>query len=440
MTRLLRALVALGIASIAALWAVPVMAAAAVTLIPNPALPGGPLTVQGTGFSPTTTVRLFWNGAYGTAAETVMVTSDDTGAFTETTTVPAAAPFTLSVCDVPFPGDCNDSLSKVIVADVTAPGPTPFPTPPPSPPVTPPPSPEATPPPPVATPTPTAAPTATAQPTPTAHPTARPAPARTPTPTATPAPTPTPQSTPDPTPSETSPPQASIATPPLAPPSSPPPAAPLSYDPAAHVPAIVNLQVTAFALLSIVGTGGLAGAGMALRPAAAGGRRSGSIASGKVKHARYTGSAGAVGDRSRTWRWPGTPLLDGLSLALPARVAPRSPLLARLLVDGAHLRAMLGSLSMLAPATGVVLGALALHDTGAHALPPQLPLLAAICALSVVDAMAGIVAAVVFGGGVVLTGGLATADDLRVLLGLGGLWFAAPLIASAARPLRRPPG
>jgi hypothetical protein len=207
------------------------------------------------------------------------------------------------------------------------------------------------------------------------------------------------------------------------------------------VPAIVNLQVTAFALLSIVGTGGLAGAGMALRPDGAGaGRRSGSIASGKVKHARYTGSAGAVGDRSRTWRWPGTPLLDGLSLALPARVAPQSPLLARLLVDGAHLRAMLGSLSMLAPAAGVVLGALALHDTGAHALPPQLPLLAAICALSVVDAMAGIVAAVVFGGGVVLTGGLATADDLRVLLGLGGLWFAAPLIASAARPLRRPPG
>jgi hypothetical protein len=54
--------------------------------------------------------------------------------------------------------------------------------------------------------------------------------------------------------------------------------------------------------------------------------------------------------------------------------------------------------------------------------------------------MAGVAAAVVFGAGVVLSGGLATADDLRVLLGLGGLWFAAPLIASAARPLRRPPG
>jgi hypothetical protein len=427
MKRLLRALLAMAITGVAAAWVLPVTAAAAaVTLTPSPAVAGGPLTVQGTGFSAATTIRLFWNGAYGTDAETVMVMSDGTGAFTETTTVPAAAPFTLSVCDVPFPGDCNDSLSKVIVADVTAAGPTPPPTPAPTPV-------------PTATPTPTPTPVPAAAPTP--KPTPKPTAVHTASPTPTPTPTPTPLPTPDPTPSDTSQPQASIATPPPAPPSPPPPAAPVAYDPTAHVPAIVNLQVTAFALLTIVGTGGLAGAGMALRPAAAGGgRRSGSIASGKVKHAKYTGTAGAVGDRSRTWRWPGTALLDGLSLALPARVAARSPLLARLVVDGAHLRAMLGSLSLLAPAAGVVLGALALHDTGGHALPPQLPLLAAICALSVVDAMAGIVAALVFGAGVVLAGGLATADDLRVLLGLGGLWFAAPLIASAARPLRRPPG
>jgi hypothetical protein len=180
---------------------------------------------------------------------------------------------------------------------------------------------------------------------------------------------------------------------------------------------------------------------MALRPgtAAAGSRRSGSVASGKVKHARSSDGGGAVGDRSRTWRWPGTHRLDALSLALPVRVAPASPLLARLLVDGSHLRAMLGSLSLLAPVGGAVLGALAVHDTGGHALPPHLPLLVAICALGVVDSLAGIAAAAVVVAGVAVSGGLATADDLRVLLGLGGLWFAAPLIASAARPLRRPP-
>jgi hypothetical protein len=182
---------------------------------------------------------------------------------------------------------------------------------------------------------------------------------------------------------------------------------------------------------------------MALRPAsaaaAAGHRRSGSVASGRVKYAKSKADEGAAGDRSWTWRWPGTPSLDALSLGLPVRVAKGSPLLARLLVDGSHLRATLGSLSLLAPAAGVVLGALALSDTGGHAVPPQIALVIAVCVLGVLDAMAGILAALVFIAGVLVSGHVATADDVRVLMGLGGLWFAAPLIASAARPLRRTP-
>ncbi|HEY2703636.1 MAG TPA: hypothetical protein VGL20_08100, partial [Candidatus Dormibacteraeota bacterium] len=431
-TRLLRALLAMAIACTAALWAVPVFAAT-VSATSHQVVAGGTLDVSAIGGldspSPFTVSVALWIGAGTPVQLTPELTHDPSGNATGVVTVPPSTPpgsYTLAVCNNPAPclqinqpGNQPPAGTDSQAVDVTA-APTPTPTPVPTP---------------TATPTPATTPTPHPTPKPTAAHTATPAP----TPTATPTPAPTPTATPEPTAL----PLASVATPPPAapPPSSRPPAGPLAYDVAAHAPAIVNLQVTAFALLSIVGGGGLAGAGMALRPAAAGGgRRSGSIASGKVKHAKYAGDRTAPGDQSLTWRWPGTALLDGLSLALPARVAPRSPLLARLLVDGAHLRAMLGSLSLLAPALGVVLGALALHDTGGHALPPQLPLLAAICALSVVDAMAGIAAALVFGAGVVLSGGLATADDLRVLLGLGGLWFAAPLIASAARPLRRPPG
>jgi hypothetical protein len=62
-----------------------------------------------------------------------------------------------------------------------------------------------------------------------------------------------------------------------------------------------------------------------------------------------------------------------------------------------------------------------------------------LCVLGVLDAFAGFLGALVFAVGVLVSGGLGGADGVRTLLGLGGIWFAAPLIASAARPLRRPP-
>jgi hypothetical protein len=55
------------------------------------------------------------------------------------------------------------------------------------------------------------------------------------------------------------------------------------------------------------------------------------------------------------------------------------------------------------------------------------------------DALAWFLAVAVFVAGVIALGGLASANDARTLLGLSSLWFAAPIIAGVARPLRRPP-
>jgi hypothetical protein len=128
-----------------------------------------------------------------------------------------------------------------------------------------------------------------------------------------------------------------------------------------------------------------------------------------------------------------------MSLALPVHVAPASPLVARVLVDGSYLRAMLGSSSLLLPVGGILLGASAVLDTGGHALPPRLTLLAALAVVGVVDALAGFLAASVFVVGVAAGDGLMAAKDFRTMLGLGVVWFAVPLIAAAARPLRRVP-
>ena len=198
-----------------------------------------------------------------------------------------------------------------------------------------------------------------------------------------------------------------------------------------------------------MGTGGLAGAGLALGAVGAAGAdeserpgertRTSSIASSKLKYNSRLHEASSSGDRSWTWRWPLTGVTDAWSLSLPARLAPLTSLGARLLVDATYLRAIFGSAAVLLPLAGMALGVVAAAQVGAHALPPSFGLTVAIIGIGVADAAAGILAAVLFVAGVALQGGVADAAGLRTLLAIGALWFVIPLVAAAARPFRRPP-
>jgi hypothetical protein len=147
----------------------------------------------------------------------------------------------------------------------------------------------------------------------------------------------------------------------------------------------------------------------------------------------------AVGDRSRTWQWPGTSKVDAAAATLPARLIRRSPLLARVFADGAYLRSMLGSASLVGVGLGLALGVIAVEQTAGRALPPSTPLTIAIAALGVIDATAGLAAVLAFTIGVIGAGGLDTDDAVRTMLALAALWFVIPLVAGAARPLRREP-
>lgn len=224
-----------------------------------------------------------------------------------------------------------------------------------------------------------------------------------------------------------------------------------SYDLRADPAKTVGIVVAAFTLLQLgASTGGLAlarGGGGVARTGRR--RRSGQHGSEPEPDSSYDSvaveflSAGlgavAVGDRSRTWSWPGTRKLDALSATLPARVSRRSPLLARVAADGTYLRAILGSASLLAMLAGLALGVAALRDTGGDALPPVAALTIAIAVLGVLDAAAGLVAVLIFTIGVLVLGGVHSSADLRLMLSLDALWFTVPVLAGAARPLRRPP-
>jgi hypothetical protein len=212
------------------------------------------------------------------------------------------------------------------------------------------------------------------------------------------------------------------------------------YDPASEPEVVVGSQVAVFALLAVAGGGmtTLVGSGGAT-VARDEGRRSIRITAAKVKHYKFRWEGEAAGDGSRSWSWRGTDQVDALSRQLPVSLARHAPFLARIVTDGAYLRAMFGPLALLAPVVGALLGLVAAIDTGGEALPPAFWILLCIVLLGIVDAGAGFATTLAFTTAVVVTGGVRDINSVFTLLGLAALCFAPPLIASAARPFRRVP-
>lgn len=140
------------------------------------------------------------------------------------------------------------------------------------------------------------------------------------------------------------------------------------------------------------------------------------------------------GDQSPTWAAFGTDATDFWSREAPPAIAPHSPFLARLAIDGVGFRAMFGSMWWLLQFGGIALGVLAANDTGFAAAPPSFALVAGIVVLSCFDALAGFLATVAF---TVCVVGDLDGRGLAVVVALGLLWTALPLIAALIRPLRR---
>ena len=224
-----------------------------------------------------------------------------------------------------------------------------------------------------------------------------------------------------------------------------------AYDPRSEPEKTFGILAAGFTLLALaVGGGGMARGGGVSKPKSGGGGSAGgssrpgfsglsSYQGVEIRHLAAGFGAVALGDRSRSWKWPATHRVDYLAAALPVAVARRSPLLGRVLADSAYLRAILGSASLLFPLAGLALGIAAVSSTGGEALPPSTALVIAIVLIGVLDASAGFVALTTFFLGVLALGGLTTADDVRFMLGLGALWAVVPVLAGVTRPLRRPP-
>ncbi len=143
------------------------------------------------------------------------------------------------------------------------------------------------------------------------------------------------------------------------------------------------------------------------------------------------------GDLSNTWNNRFTDKTDFAFVSTAHRFNRFSPLLTRTVQDGNTIRAILGSLAALLVPIGFLLGLVAVFNTGGRALPPTWIIIAAIMAVAIFDAFAGLVAGAIFFMATLLTGNITSRPELLTTIGVVVLFFAPALLASKFRPFRR---
>ncbi len=162
-----------------------------------------------------------------------------------------------------------------------------------------------------------------------------------------------------------------------------------------------------------------------------------SVKSVEVTHHTVGAQRRGVGDRLGTWRLPGYEKVDDATISIPLTVAPVSALGGALTSDGSYLRAPLGPLSLLLPAAGLVLGAVAAQQTHGYPLPPHYGVFVAVFVLGIFDALAGFaaIAWVVLSG--ISTGHIFSIPMVNSALTLGALWCGVPFMIKKLRPFLR---
>ena len=143
------------------------------------------------------------------------------------------------------------------------------------------------------------------------------------------------------------------------------------------------------------------------------------------------------GDLSKTWDNRFTEKADTAFISLAFRFNRFSPLLTRTIQDGNTVRAMIGSWAALLMPIGLILGIIAVINTGGQSLPPAWTIVALIMSVAIFDAFAGFVAGFVFFLAALVTGNITNRPELLTTIGVMVLFFAPALLASAFRPFRR---
>ena len=147
----------------------------------------------------------------------------------------------------------------------------------------------------------------------------------------------------------------------------------------------------------------------------------------------------ATGDVLPIWKLKALTWFDKPSYNATLRIAPISPLLSKLINDGAYIRAMIGSLALVISTISGFVGVTSALANDAKVLPPATASLLIIAVIGVIDTLAGFIGISLFMLTTFITCDFDSVADYRLLLGVFIVGFAPALITTKFREIRRVP-
>jgi hypothetical protein len=178
----------------------------------------------------------------------------------------------------------------------------------------------------------------------------------------------------------------------------------------------------------------------------AGGDGEGDLAEIEVAQDHLTLDKQNWGDKLWLFTLPFMTFFDRRSHNAAERVARFSPFVAKLINDGAYLRAMLGTLSILGPILAAVIGIMAVNENAAEIaagdyskiITPAWQFLLAIAVLGALDASSGFVGATVFIiGSLITVGHVPDVGEIRTMMGIMLIAVGPGMLATAFRSIRK---
>jgi hypothetical protein len=158
----------------------------------------------------------------------------------------------------------------------------------------------------------------------------------------------------------------------------------------------------------------------------------------EVAHDNLTLDKAHWGDKLAIFALPFMTFLDRRSHRAAERIAPVSPLIAKIINDAAYLRALFGSLTLITPIAAGIIAAFAATTQTDVILTPSWQALLAIAILGIFDASAGFVAALTFTvGSIIAVGHLPGSSEIRTLMGIMVVAIGPALLTTAFRTLRK---
>jgi hypothetical protein len=110
-----------------------------------------------------------------------------------------------------------------------------------------------------------------------------------------------------------------------------------------------------------------------------------------------------------------------------------SPLLAKIVLNGAYLRSSIGVFYPILPIASLVLSIFAAVQNGDQLLPPTWQLFILLAVIGIFDALAGAIGFTAFAAVTVFTAGVNSNSELALLAAIALIWFAPGLVARAFR-------